>query len=52
MLQLRKVLGGMGAIDELRKAKGLDPIFLPKYADLIFQDTETEYSKQMKQKRY
>ena len=41
----------MGAIDELRK-KGLDPIFLPKYADLIFQDTETEYSKQMKQKRY
>lgn len=40
----------MASVDELRK-KGLEPIFQPKYADKIYQDTETEYSKQMKQKR-
>lgn len=30
------VFGGMAGIDELRKAKGLEPLFLPKLADLIF----------------
>lgn len=27
------VFGGMAGVDELRKAKGLEPIFLPKLAD-------------------
>lgn len=40
------VFGGMAGIDELRKAKGLEPIFLPKLADLIFADTDT--SKEMR----
>ena len=44
------VFGGMAGIDELRKAKGLEPIFLPKLADLIFNDTDT--NKQIKQMRY
>lgn len=40
----------MAGIDELRKAKGLEPIFLPKLADLIF--TDTDINKQMKEMRY
>ena len=44
------VFGGMAGVDELRKAKGLEPIFLPKLADWIFADTDT--NKQMKQMRY
>lgn len=44
------LFGGMAGIDELRKAKGLEPIFLPKLADLIFSDTD--YNQQMKQMRY
>jgi hypothetical protein len=44
------VFGGMAGIDELRKAKGLEPIFLPKLADLILPDTDL--SRQMKQMRY
>ena len=44
------VFGGMAGIDELRKAKGLEPLFLPKLADFIFSDTD--YNKQMKQMRY
>lgn len=43
------VFGGMAGIDELRKAKGLEPIFLPKIADLIFADTDT--SKEIKEMR-
>jgi len=44
------VFGGMAGIDELRKVKGLEPIFLPKLADFIFTDTDT--NKQIKQMRY
>lgn len=33
------VFGGMSGIDELRKAKGLEPIFIPKLADIILPDT-------------
>jgi hypothetical protein len=44
------VFGGMVGIDELRKAKGLEPFFLPKLADLILPDTES--GKQIKQMRY
>ncbi len=44
------VFGGMAGIDELRKAKGLEPIFLPKLADWIFADNDT--NKQMKEMRY
>jgi hypothetical protein len=43
------VFGGMAGIDELRKAKGLDPIFLPKLANLIFPDNE--FTKQVKEMR-
>jgi hypothetical protein len=43
------VFGGMAGIDELRKAKGLEPIFLPKLADLIF--TDNNFTKQMKEIR-
>ena len=43
------VFGGMAGVDELRKAKGLEPIFIPKLADLILPDTNT--NKQMKQIR-
>ena len=44
------VIGGMASIDEIRKAKGLEPIFLPKLADWIFEDTE--FTKKIKQMRY
>ena len=44
------VFGGMAGVDELRKAKGLEPIFLPKLADWILPDTDT--NKQIKQMRY
>lgn len=42
--------GGMAGIDELRKAKGLEPIFLPKLADWIIPPTDTE--KEVKIMRY
>lgn len=44
------VFGGMAGIDELRKAKGLEPIFLPKLAGWILPETDT--NKQIKQMRY
>lgn len=43
------VFGGMAVIDELRKAKGLEPIFLPKIADLILPNSATD--EQIKQLR-
>lgn len=44
------VFGGMAGIDEIRKVKGLEPIFLPKLADLIFEDGDS--TKEMKKMRY
>lgn len=44
------VFGGMAGIDELRKAKGLQPIFLPKLADWILP--ESDLQKEVKQMRY
>lgn len=44
------VFGGMAGVDELRKAKGLEPMFLPKSADWILPDSDTD--KQIKQMRY
>jgi hypothetical protein len=41
------VFGGLTGIDELRKAKGLEPIFLPKIADFMF--SETDVNKQLKE---
>ena len=32
--------GGMAGIDELRKAKGYEPLFLPFLADLVLPDNE------------
>ena len=43
------VFGGMAGIDELRKAKGLEPILIPKIADYIFTDNDT--TKQIKEMR-
>ena len=40
----------MVGIDEIRKAKGLEPIFIPKIADLILPSSEAE--KQLKQMRF
>jgi hypothetical protein len=34
--------GTMAGIDELRKAKGLEPVFLPFLADTIFPKSETD----------
>lgn len=36
------VFGGMAGLDELRKAKGLEPIFIPKLAEIILPNTDTE----------
>lgn len=45
------IFGGMVGINELRRAKGLEPIFLPKLADLIFPDNDNQREfKQMKYK--
>jgi len=44
------VFGGMGGVDELRKAKGLEPIFLPNLADIILPDSDAD--KHMKQVYY
>lgn len=41
------IFGGMSGIDELRKAKGLDPIFLPTLADIIIPDSDLQ--REMKQ---
>ena len=35
------IFGGMAGADEIRKAKGLEPIFIPKIADLVLSDNET-----------
>lgn len=40
----------MAGVDLLRKAKGLEPIFIPKLADRILPDTDT--NKRIKQMRY
>ena len=44
------VFGGLAGIDELRKAKGLEPIFLPKLANLMLPNSETD--DQIKQMRF
>jgi len=41
------IFGGLTSIDELRKTKGLEPIFLPKIADFIFAES-SDINKELK----
>jgi hypothetical protein len=36
------VFGGFASIDELRKIKGLEPLFLPKIADFLLPETDID----------